>query len=119
MNTFTFDGSWNQIKGVLRQRFAQLSDMDLQFIQGKGEELLGRLQTKLGLNREELERMLENIKNSAAAGAETAGALYDEGRRKVRGFYEIAEEEVRRRPREAVAAAFLAGFAIGLMLRPD
>jgi uncharacterized protein YjbJ (UPF0337 family) len=70
MNTFTFDGSWNQIKGVLRQKFAQLTDEDLEFIQGKGEELLGRLQTKLGLNREEIEDLLENIKATVSAGTQ-------------------------------------------------
>ena len=62
MEPFNFDGSWNQIKGKLRQRFAQLTDADLEFIQGKGEELLGRLQTKLGMNHEELEVLLEDIK---------------------------------------------------------
>ena len=70
MNTFIFDGSWNQIKGVLRQKFAQLTDADLEFIQGKGEELLGRLQTKLGLNRDELEDLLENIKATVSASTQ-------------------------------------------------
>jgi len=67
MDTFSFDGTWNQIKGKLRQRFAQLTDADLEFIQGKGEELLGRLQTKLGLNHEELESLLEDIKSRLPA----------------------------------------------------
>jgi uncharacterized protein YjbJ (UPF0337 family) len=67
MDTFSFDGTWNQIKGKLRQRFAQLTDADLEFIQGKGEELLGRLQTKLGLNHEELEALLEDIKSRLPA----------------------------------------------------
>src|SRR5476651_1026438 len=70
MDTFTFDGLWNQIKGKLRQRFAQLTDADLEFIEGKAQELLGRLQTKLGLNQEQLEALLEDIKAGLPARAQ-------------------------------------------------
>ncbi|MGB8356914.1 MAG: hypothetical protein WCD79_23660 [Chthoniobacteraceae bacterium] len=77
MEPFTFDGSWNQIKGKLRQRFAQLTDADLEFIQGKGEELLGRLQTKLGLNHEELEALLEDIKAHLPAAKKAVLESFD------------------------------------------
>lgn len=138
MNTFIFDGSWNQIKGVLRQKFAQLTDMDLEFIQGKGEELLGRLQTRLGLSREELEIMLDDMKASVTDGAQAvqekfgqvktkvadaagkiasgASDFYDEGSRRARGLYAIGKDEVRHNPREAVLAALVTGFVIGLLL---
>jgi|GEM_PF-333934 len=69
MNTFTIDGSWNQIKGKLLQKFAQLTDDDLSFIEGKGEELFGRLQTKLGMGKDELFEMLEELKSTLHGSA--------------------------------------------------
>ena len=65
MNTFTFDGSWNKIKGTLKQKYAQLTDDDLLFVEGKSGELLGRLQTKLGLSEHGVTVLLAEIKGSA------------------------------------------------------
>ena len=65
MNTFTFDASWNQVKGKLRQKYGQLTDDDLEFTEGKGEELLGRLQMKLGMSRDELDATLNDLKSSS------------------------------------------------------
>jgi len=64
MNKFTFDGSWNQVKGKLRQKYGQLTDDDLDFTEGKGEELLGRLQTRLGMSEEELQTTLNELKGA-------------------------------------------------------
>jgi uncharacterized protein YjbJ (UPF0337 family) len=66
MNTFHFDAAWDQIKGKLRQRFAQLTDNDLEFVEGKGEELLGRLEMKLGMAREDLTDLLNEMKHDTA-----------------------------------------------------
>jgi uncharacterized protein YjbJ (UPF0337 family) len=66
MNTFHFDAAWDQIKGNLRQRFAQLTDDDLEFAKGKGEELLGRLESKLGMAREDLNDLLNEMKSETA-----------------------------------------------------
>lgn len=41
-------GSWNEVKGKLKQKYANLTDDDLLFEEGKEDELLGRLQRKLG-----------------------------------------------------------------------
>ena len=64
MNTFTFDGSWNRIKGKLKQQYAQLTDDDLLFVEGKSMELLGRLQTKLALSEHAVVVMLTEMKES-------------------------------------------------------
>src|SRR5712675_720455 len=66
MNHFQFDGAWHQIKGQLRQKYAMLNDDDLEFIEGKGEELLRRLQSKLGLTEAALLDLLNGLKKSAA-----------------------------------------------------
>ena len=51
-------GHWNQIKGDLKKQFAKLTDDDLKYVEGEEEELLGRLEKKLGVKREELEKAI-------------------------------------------------------------
>ena len=47
-------GSWNEVKGKLKQKYGQLTDDDLMFAEGKEDELLGRLQKRLGRTKDEL-----------------------------------------------------------------
>ena len=61
MNTTLVAGNWNEQKGKLKQRFAELTDNDLLFIEGKKEEMLGRLQKKLGKSKEELHKIIGEL----------------------------------------------------------
>jgi uncharacterized protein YjbJ (UPF0337 family) len=61
MNTFTVKGNWNEIAGKLKQQYANLTDDDLLFKGGKEEEVLGRLQQKLGKTKEELRKIISKI----------------------------------------------------------
>jgi uncharacterized protein YjbJ (UPF0337 family) len=54
MTKLQFKGSWNEVKGKLKQKYAQLTDDDLTFTEGKEDELLGRLEKQLGKTKEEL-----------------------------------------------------------------
>jgi uncharacterized protein YjbJ (UPF0337 family) len=54
MNTLSIKGNWNEIAGKLKQQYANLTDDDLLFKEGKEEELLGRLQKKIGKSKEEI-----------------------------------------------------------------
>lgn len=54
-------GSWNEIKGKLKQKYADLTDDDLLFEEGKDEELLGRLQRKLGKTMDEVKEEINGI----------------------------------------------------------
>jgi uncharacterized protein YjbJ (UPF0337 family) len=54
-------GNWNQLKGKLKQKYAQLTDDDLSFAAGKEDELLGRLQKKLGKSKEDLRAEIEKL----------------------------------------------------------
>jgi uncharacterized protein YjbJ (UPF0337 family) len=58
MNTTEVKGNWNEKKGKLLQEFAILTDNDLMFLKGKKDEMLGRLQIKLGKTKEELQRII-------------------------------------------------------------
>ena len=54
-------GSWNEIKGKLKQKYGQLTDDDLTFAEGKDDELLGRLQKRLGRTKDELRSEIEEM----------------------------------------------------------
>ena len=57
-NVTELKGNWNEQKGKLKQKFAALTDNDLMFAEGKKEEMLGRLQVKLGKTKEELHKII-------------------------------------------------------------
>jgi uncharacterized protein YjbJ (UPF0337 family) len=59
MNKLQIKGNWNEIKGKLKQKFADLTDDDLTFAEGKEDEMLGRLQQRLGKSEEEVRRAIE------------------------------------------------------------
>jgi uncharacterized protein YjbJ (UPF0337 family) len=54
MTKLAFKGSWNEVTGKLKQKYAQLTDDDLLFAEGKEDELLGRLQKRTGETKENL-----------------------------------------------------------------
>jgi uncharacterized protein YjbJ (UPF0337 family) len=61
MNKLQIKGSWNEVKGKLKQQYGNLTDDDLVFADGKEDELLGRLQKKLGKSKEDLRQMIEKM----------------------------------------------------------
>ena len=60
-NSTEFEGKWKEIKGKLKQQFAQLTDNDLLLLEGKQEEMLGRIQVKLGKTKEELRTIISDL----------------------------------------------------------
>ena len=56
-----FKGNWNETKGKLKQKFAMLTDNDLLFVEGKQDELVGRLQIKLGKTADEIHTILSSL----------------------------------------------------------
>lgn len=61
MNLTELKGNWNETKGKLKQRFAVLTDDDLLLEEGKQDELLGRLQAKLGKTKEEIQTLISKL----------------------------------------------------------
>lgn len=54
MNNTEIKGNWNVLKGKLKQKYGDLTDDDLKFIEGKEDELWGRLQKKIGKTKDEI-----------------------------------------------------------------
>jgi uncharacterized protein YjbJ (UPF0337 family) len=61
MNKLQIKGSWNELKGKLKQQYGNLTDNDLVFAESKEDELLGRLQKKLGKSKDEVRQMIEKL----------------------------------------------------------
>ena len=61
MNTIELLGNWNTTKGKLKQKFAMLTDDDLLLVEGKQDELVGRLQTKLGKTKEDIHKIISEL----------------------------------------------------------
>ena len=61
MTKLEIKGTWNEIKGKLKQKYGNLTDDDLTFAEGKDDELLGRLQKKLGRTKEQIREELAGL----------------------------------------------------------
>ncbi len=66
MTTLEIKGDWNIIKGNLKQKWAKLTDDDLQLIDGKQDELLGRIQKRTGESREAVEKAIKEYRAALA-----------------------------------------------------
>lgn len=61
MDSLDLKGKWNVLKGKVKQQYADWTDDDLKYAEGKEDELLGRLQEKTGKTREEVVDWLESL----------------------------------------------------------
>lgn len=54
-------GNWNILKGKLKQEYADLTDDDLVYEEGKEDELLGRIQKRIGQSKENVKDMIDGL----------------------------------------------------------
>lgn len=64
MNTFEdkLKGNWNQAKGILKQKWADLTDDDLLYEEGRADELIGKIQKRTGETKEQINAFIEGLK---------------------------------------------------------
>lgn len=61
INSTELKGNWNETKGKLKQKFAMLTDNDLLLLEGKQDEMLGRLEKKLGKTKAEIHKLISEL----------------------------------------------------------
>lgn len=61
MNTDSLKGKWNEIKGKIKQEYADLTDDDLLYEEGKEDELYGRIQQKVGKTKDEVKKWIADL----------------------------------------------------------
>jgi uncharacterized protein YjbJ (UPF0337 family) len=130
INQTTLKGNWNEIKGMLRSRWGQLTNDDMQSFNGNIDQLVGLIERKTGETRSAVESYLNQLteQSSGAVGATLEGArqyVQDaaerlnestrQARDTLRERYEEAEEMVRQRPSESLAVCFGIGVFVGLL----
>lgn len=74
MNQDIFQGRWNQIKGKVREKWGQLTDDDFTQIAGKKDQLVGRVQERYGLAKDQAEREVNEWLNEQTEVPRTHGS---------------------------------------------
>lgn len=60
MNEDTIKGNWKQFKGKVKEQWGKLTDDDLDVIAGKRDQLLGKIQERHGIAKDEAEKQLSS-----------------------------------------------------------
>ena len=147
VNQAILEGKWNEIRGKLKEKWAQLTDDDVMSFDGNVDQLVGRLQRKTGETKQSVERFLETAANDTSSAMnrvretventahraremgeqamsqardtvrQTANQAYDAAREGI----EQAEHVIQDRPAQSVLVAFgvgvVAGVGLTLLLR--
>lgn len=64
MSDLKIKGNWNEIKGKLKQEYADLTDDDLVYVEGKEDELLGKIQKRTGETKEQIAGRIRKLSDS-------------------------------------------------------
>lgn len=60
MNKDTIEGNWKQLKGKVKEQWGKLTDDDFDVIAGKRDQLVGRIQERHGISRDEAEKQVKD-----------------------------------------------------------
>ena len=66
MNLDVLKGNWKQAKGKVKQQWGKLTDDDIEVIEGKRDELIGKIQARYGITRDEAAKQVDEFYNRAA-----------------------------------------------------
>jgi len=131
VNRQVLEGSWDQVKGKVRERWGQITENELEEAKGNTDQLIGVIQEKTGEARGEVESFLEDTACAAAglahraketaaqqvqATTETAQQAAERAVDSARAGYIQAGRTVRRRPMESLAVCFGAGLITGVVV---
>jgi uncharacterized protein YjbJ (UPF0337 family) len=94
MNWDRLEGQWEQAKGALKTKWAKLTDDDLGLAAGKRDKLVGKLQERYGLLKDDAERQIDEWIASFDAKAEDAKKMSDRAGEKARDLELQAEQRV-------------------------
>lgn len=64
MSDLNIKGNWNELKGKLKQKYGDITDDDLTYVEGKEDEFLGNLQKKLGKTKEDIAGEIREMINN-------------------------------------------------------
>lgn len=127
----TLDGTWDQLAGAVRSKYAQITGEDLAGVNGNIHRLAGLIQKKTGQAREEIDEFLHSVSDSASTtvgriseaasnmatkASDTLREGYDYARDASRDGIKAASDTVKHRPGESMLLAMGIGVIAGLIL---
>lgn len=131
VNQQTLQGTWNEIKGKVREKWGQLTENDFVEAQGNIDQLAGIIQRKTGEGREAIESYLREVSSGAASFLGTASEKAREygqqaaermeraskhAAEQIRAGYTEAQRLVRDQPSMSLGVCFAAGVLTGILL---
>ena len=72
MNSDQLEGKWKQYSGKVKEKWGKLTDDDLTVIHGKRDQLIGRIQERYGIAKQEAEKQVDEFSRSVFGSEETA-----------------------------------------------
>ena len=113
------NGKWNQFRGLIKQRWRELTEDDLQLLEGSIEQMVGRIEQKTGEGREAIESFFSDLTSRGSTAMAHAANSVDQYARqvgdRVRGRYDLMEDVVRQDPAKSIALVFGIGVVTGLI----
>ncbi len=124
-------GTWNQLAGAVKTKYAQITGDDLAAVNGNIQQLAGVIQRKTGKARDEIDEFLRSLSDSTSTtvgriseaasdmankASETLREGYDYARDASRDGLKAATETVQHRPGEAMLLAMGIGVVAGLII---
>jgi len=135
VNTQQLQGSWNRLKGQVKEKWGNLTDEDLQMQGGNVDQLVGTIQQRTGESREAIEQFLNDLtsrgSSTVSQAAEKVGQYAQDAMQQARDQfrdrrqeltdqfgdgYERMERAVQQNPTQSVAAALGVGLVLGIMV---
>src|SRR5262245_52408231 len=131
MNAQTLQGSWNQVRGKLKEKWGNLTEDDLRLSEGNIDQVIGKIQRRTGEAREAIEKFLDDVtSNGSSAVARAAQAVSDRAGEVCERFrsqmgnmqeyagegYQQAQRYLRQNPTQSVAVVFGVGLGLGLLI---
>jgi len=65
MNNERIKGNWNQFKGKIKEKWGRLTDDDLDVAEGQRDQLIGKIQERYGIAKEEVERQFAELEEAS------------------------------------------------------
>lgn len=122
MTTDILQGNWEQLKGKIKNQWGKLTDDDITAIGGKKDELLGRLQTAYGYNKDIAEHEFDyflshnKISDTAKSIGDKVASSADSMKKNVEEYSSTVMNYVKQRPIESIVIGAGVALAIGFLL---
>ena len=115
------EGSWKEFKGKAKSQWGELTDDDLTQIEGRRDELIGKLQTRYGYNkdraRQEIERWLDSVDQASQGVVGQAAAVKDDVMQVADNFTSAFQKSLKDNPQATIAMVAVVGFILGAVWR--